>query len=96
MIYKIIDVCENPSNAIYAEELDKPLTFERWMELLKLEIISYCYCYYYPANPKEMKEMIQSQFIQNLTEALSGKNICINGMEFIREEGDLYENRLSN
>ena len=88
MIYKIIDVCENPSNSIYADELDKSLTLERWLELLMLEVKSYCDCYYDPTNPAEMLEMTQMQFEQNLTEALLGKTIQINGMEFIRENNN--------
>lgn len=86
MIYKIIDVCEDPSPATYAEELDKPMSFARWLKHLTEEIRSYCECYYNPDDPEDTKEMIELQFIQNLGEALAGKNIQINGMEFIREE----------
>ena len=86
MKYIIYDVCEDPSNSIYATELGKELTLNRFLELLELEIKSYCECYYYPKNPKETKKMIELQFIQNMKEVLEGKPIQINGMEFVVED----------
>lgn len=84
MKYLIYDVCvaeQKDSTWLTPDKLAVPLAKKEWLKLLKKEIEAYCECY-----ESDDYELTKEQFVMNMMEALEGRPIQINGLEFIQED----------
>ena len=82
--YYIYDVCvddQKDSTWLKPELLGVPLQKEVWLNCLAEEIEAYCECY-----ETDDYDLTRQQFLMNMSQALTGKPICINGMEYTAVE----------